>query len=61
MKEFHIKEPLQIFFYNMREMSEFCKSVRYYKNFVRYVQHFTLFDHCWFMRMLFIVVKCPRK
>ena len=28
MKEFHVKEPLNIFFYNMKEMSEFCKSVK---------------------------------
>ena len=28
MKEFHIKEPLYVFFYNMKEMSEFCKSVK---------------------------------
>ena len=28
MKEFHVKEPLYIFFYNMKEMSEFCKSVK---------------------------------
>ena len=28
MKKFYIKEPLYIFFYNMKEMSEFCKSVK---------------------------------
>ena len=28
MKEFHFKEPLYMFFYNMKEMSEFCKSVK---------------------------------
>ena len=28
MKEFHIKEPLYIFYYNTKEMSEFCKSVK---------------------------------
>ena len=28
MKEFHVKEPLYIFFYNMKEMSELCKSVK---------------------------------
>ena len=28
MKEFHVKEPLNIFFYNMQEMSEFYKSVK---------------------------------
>ena len=28
MKEFHAKEPLYLFFYNMKEMSEFCKSVK---------------------------------
>ena len=28
MKEFHAKEPLHIFFYNMKEMSEFCKSAK---------------------------------
>ena len=26
MKVFHVKEPLYIFFYDMNEMSEFCKS-----------------------------------
>ena len=28
MKEFHVKELLDRFFYNMKEMSEFCKSVK---------------------------------
>ena len=28
MKECHVKEPLYMFFYNMKEMSEFCKSVK---------------------------------
>ena len=28
MKEFHIKEPLYIFFYSMKEIYEFCKSVK---------------------------------
>ena len=28
MKEFHVKEPLYLFFYDMKEMSEFCKSVK---------------------------------
>ena len=28
MKEFHIKEPLYVYFYNMKEMYEFCKSVK---------------------------------
>ena len=28
MKEFHVKEPLYIFLYKMKEMSEFCKSVK---------------------------------
>ena len=28
MKEFRVKEPLYILFYNMKEMSEFCKSVK---------------------------------
>ena len=28
MKEFHVKEHLYIFFYNMKDMSEFCKSVK---------------------------------
>ena len=27
-KEFHVKEPLYIFLYKMKEMSEFCKSVK---------------------------------
>ena len=27
MKQFHVKEPLYIFFYNMKEMAEFSKSV----------------------------------
>ena len=27
-KEFNVKQPLYIFFYNMKEMSEFCKSVK---------------------------------
>ena len=27
MKEFLVKEPLYIFFYNMKVMSEFCKSL----------------------------------
>ena len=31
MKEFHVKEPLYTFFYNMKEMSEFCKYVNVYK------------------------------
>ena len=26
-----------------------------------YVQHFTLFNQCWFIRMLVIVARCPRK
>ena len=28
MEEFHVKEPLFIFFYNTKEMSEFSKSVK---------------------------------
>ena len=28
MKEFHVKEPLYIFLYKIKEMSEFCKSVK---------------------------------
>ena len=28
MEEFHVKEPLFIFFYNTKEMSEFYKSVK---------------------------------
>ena len=28
MKEFHVKEQLYIFFYNMKGMSELCKSVK---------------------------------
>ena len=28
MKEFHIKKPLYIFFYNMKGMSEFYKSLK---------------------------------
>ena len=28
MKGFHAKEPLYIFFYNMKGMLEFCKSVK---------------------------------
>ena len=28
MKEFHVKEPLYIFFYNIKEMCEFCKSLK---------------------------------
>ena len=28
MKELHVKERLYIIFYNMKEMSEFCKSVK---------------------------------
>ena len=28
MKEFHVKIPLYIFFYDMKEMSGFCKSVK---------------------------------
>ena len=28
MKKFYVKEPLYIFFYSMKEMSEFCKSVK---------------------------------
>ena len=27
-KECHVKEPLYIFLYKMKEMSEFCKSVK---------------------------------
>ena len=47
MKEFHVKEPLHIFLYKMKEMSEFCKSVKLgrfkRKEIVRsYVYHFTL-------------------
>ena len=49
MKEFHVKEPLHIFFYKMKEMSEFCKSVklgRFKKKKIvgGYVQHLTLFN-----------------
>ena len=28
MKEFHVKEQLYIFFYSMKEISAFCKSVK---------------------------------
>ena len=28
MKKFYIKELLYIFFFNMKEMPEFCKSVK---------------------------------
>ena len=28
MKEVHVREPLYIFFYNMKGMSEFCKYVK---------------------------------
>ena len=31
MKEFHVKEPVYIFFYEIKEMSECCKSVKNYK------------------------------
>ena len=31
MKEFQVKEPLYTFFYNMKDLSEFCKSVKVYK------------------------------
>ena len=31
MKEFHVKEPSYIFFYNMKEISEFCKTARFIK------------------------------
>ena len=48
---------------NMKEMSEFCETVKVskLKRLWVYVQHFTLFGHCWFMRMLVIAAKCPRK
>ena len=31
MKEFNVKEPLYIFFYNINEMSKFCGPVKVYK------------------------------
>ena len=66
MKEFHVKEPLHIFLYKMKEMSEFCKSVklgRFKKKKIvrRYVLHFSLFIQCWFIRMLVILARCPKK
>ena len=36
MKEFHVKEPLYIFFYNMKKMSEFCKSVKLWRFITKY-------------------------
>ena len=65
MEEFYVKEPLYIFFYSMKEMSEFCKSVKLggfkKKRFVRgFVEHFTLFNQRWFIRMPAIVARCPR-
>ena len=49
MKKFHVKEQLYIIFYNMKEMSEFCKPVKlgWFKKkkiVIGYVQHFTLFN-----------------
>ena len=66
MKEFHVKEPLYKFLYKMKERLEFCKSVKLgsfkKKKIVRgYLQCFTLFNQCWFIRMLVIVARCPRK
>ena len=58
---------IYIYLYKMKEMSEFCKSVKpgrfKKKKIVRgyYVQPFTIFNQCWFMRMLVIVARCPRK
>ena len=28
MKKFYMREPLYIFFYNMKEIFEFCKSMK---------------------------------
>ena len=28
MKEFHVKEPLYTFFYNIKKMSEFCEGLQ---------------------------------
>ena len=37
------------------------KLTAYKRKIYGYVQHFTLFDNCWFIRMLVIVGRCPRK
>ena len=52
MKEFHVKEPLYIFLYGIKDMSEFGKSVKlsrfinYTFSKIMYIQHFTPFNHC---------------
>ena len=66
MKEFHVIEPLYIFFCSIKEMSEFCNSVKLgrfkkKKNCKRLCEHFTLFNQCWFIRMPVIVARYPRK
>ena len=66
MKESHVKEPFYIFLFDMKEMSEFCEygnSVKIYalNIFYSYVQHFTLFNHYWSIRILVIVPECPTK
>ena len=57
MKEFHVKEPLYIFFYNIKEMFEFCKP----EKLSRFTKKMLLFNHCWFIRILVIVARCQRK
>ena len=40
-----------------------CETVKVYKLKILfgYVQQFTLFNNCWFIRILVIVVRCPRQ
>ena len=52
LKDVHAKAPLYIFFYSLKEMSEFCKSVklRRFKN--KKNCKITLFNQCRFIRIL---------
>ena len=59
MQEFYVKGPLYMFFYHMKEIFQTNVSVNP-GNCKSHVQHFALFNHCWFIRMLVTVARCPR-
>ena len=64
MKEFHVIEPLYIFFARrcLNSVNLWNWEGLKRKKIVRgYGKHFTLFNQCWFIRMAVIVARCLRK
>ena len=59
-KEVHAKAPLYIFFYSLKEMFGFCKSVKL-RRVKKKICKITLFNQCRFIRILLMVARCPTK